>query len=194
MHQAKPGNHDPNRDQTHTDAWHVPVAVEEVGDGGLHVDLVADADERAGVARLAGLRDLPRFVASFDVRRWGADGLHVTGTVSATVGQSCVVTLEPLVNEIEEAVDLLFEPPPAPAPGAEATGPRHQFGEESLDDMEPLIGGRIDLGAIATEFLILGLDPYPRKPEAVFHPPQEVEPEEGPFAALADLRKAGDAS
>ena len=26
-----------------------------------------------------------------------------------------------------------------------------------------LVGGTVDLGAIATEFLILGLDPYPRK-------------------------------
>ncbi len=47
----------------------------------------------------------------------------------------------------------------------------------SDDDAEPLIGGVIDLGALATEFLILGLDPYPRKPGAVFQPPQEATPD-----------------
>src|SRR5271156_3377550 len=53
---------------------------------------------------------------------------------------------------------------------------------------EPLIGGVVDLGALATEFLILGLDPYPRKPGAVFELPQDVKPEPGPFAALAGLK------
>ena len=57
------------------------------------------------------------------------------------------------------------------------------------NDPEPLIGGVVDLGALATEFLILGLDPYPRKPGAVFEPPQDREPQGGPFAALAKLTK-----
>ena len=52
-----------------------------------------------------------------------------------------------------------------------------------------MIGGLVDLGALATEFLILGLDPYPRKPDAVFEPPQSLAAEEGPFAALAKLAK-----
>ena len=73
--------------------WSVPVAVEEVAETGRHFDLVADPDIRAATARLAGLRDLPRFEATFDVTRSGTDGLHVTGRVLATVGQSCVVTV-----------------------------------------------------------------------------------------------------
>ena len=38
------------------------------------------------------------------------------------------------------------------------------------------------------EFLILGLDPYPRKPGAVFQQPQDVKPDPSPFAALAGLK------
>src|SRR5215469_8922098 len=90
--------------------WHVPVAVEEVAETGQHFDLAADATVRAAVAKIAGLRDLPRFEASFDVVRRGYGGLHVTGSVSATVGQTCVVSLEPLANEVDESIDLLFEP------------------------------------------------------------------------------------
>ena len=60
------------------------------------------------------------------------------------------------------------------------------------NDPEPLIGGVVDLGALAIEFLILGLDPYPRKPGAVFEPPQDHKPEAGPFAALAKLAKGQD--
>jgi uncharacterized metal-binding protein YceD (DUF177 family) len=137
-----------------------------------------------------GLRDLPRLEAKFGVTRREAGRLHVTGVVSATVGQNCVVTLEPLANEVEETVDLLFVPrevPPSQAAEAEAK-PR----DVKWDDPEPLIGDVIDLGALATEFLILGLDPYPRKPDAVFEPLEESEPEAGPFAALAKLTKGQD--
>ena len=61
------------------------------------------------------------------------------------------------------------------------------FGNTAL--VAPLVGGVVDLGALATEFLILGLDPYPRKPGAVFEAPQEVKPDPGPFAALAGLKE-----
>src|SRR5437764_8646386 len=74
--------------------WHVRVAVENVAEGGERFDLVADQGVRAAIAKIAGLRELPRFEASFDVARRGSRGLHVTGSISATVGQNCVVTLE----------------------------------------------------------------------------------------------------
>ena len=60
----------------------------------------------------------------------------------------------------------------------------------SVGDPEPLIDGRVDLGAIATEFLMLGIDPYPRKPDAAFEPPAAADDDTAhPFAALAALRK-----
>jgi hypothetical protein len=167
--------------------WSVPLAVSDVPDTGRHVELVADEDTRAAVARLAGLAALPRLGASFDVTRQGRDGLHVLGRVSATVGQTCVVTLEPVTNEIDEAVDLVFAPAAAAPPGA-----GHDGGEVEVpaaDGPEPLVGGRIDLGAIATEFLILGIDPYPRRPDAVFRPPAAGDDSAHPFAALGALKR-----
>jgi len=178
--------------------WQVPVAIEGVAEAGQHFDLVADNDVRAAVAQLVGLRDLAKLQATFDVTRHGADGLHVSGRMSATVGQNCVVTLEPLVNEVEEDIDLLFAPPPPPvarkageykAGEDEAAEDGSERPQRSWSGPEPLIGGVVDLGALATEFLILGLDPYPRKPDAVFEAPQEVKPDPGPFAALAGLKE-----
>lgn len=168
--------------------WHVPVAVEEITETGQHFDLAADARVRAAVAKAAGLRELPRFEASFDVSRRGG-GLHVAGSISATVGQNCVVTLEPLANEVEETMDLTFEPPKKLAASTGNEGQQHGV---KWDDPEPLVGGIVDLGALATEFLILGLDPYPRKPGAVFEPPQDAKRDEGPFAALGRLAKHQD--
>ena len=168
--------------------WHVPVAVEDVDETGKRFGLVAGAEIRAEVARIAGLRDLPRLEADFEVMRHGSEGLRVAGLGSATVGQACVVTLEPLVNEIAEDVDLNFAPRPAAV--AEREDGETEVPQENWDNAEPLGDGLIDLGAIATEFLILGLDPYPRKAGAVFQPPQAATPDDGPFAALAALKKA----
>jgi len=170
--------------------WHVPVALEDVAATGQHFDLIADAGVRAAVARIARLRDVSRLEAKFDVARHGPDGLRVTGMVTATVGQNCVVTLEPLSSEIAEAVDLVFAPRPASMPQEEETGgTRPRARDVKWDDPEPIVDGVVDLGALATEFLMLGLDPYPRKPGAVFEPPPDLKPDPGPFAALAKLTK-----
>jgi len=168
--------------------WHVPLAVEHVPETGQHLDLLANDEARAAIVRMAGLRDLPRLEASFDVTRRGS-GLRVQGRVSATVGQTCVVTLEPLANEIEETIDLVFAPHSAVKHDGNGAGSEERDVAESWNEPEPLIGGTVDLGALATEFLILGLDPYPRKPGAVFQPPGEGSSDAGPFAALAKLKK-----
>lgn len=171
--------------------WSVPVTVDDVSEEtGRHFGLTADADTRAAVAKLASLRDLPRLQATFDVTRRGMEALHVVGRISATVGQNCVVTLEPLSNEVEENVDLVFAPP-SPMVQQQAVDDDDEGapkrGRRNLDGPEALIDGAVDLGALATEFLILGLDPYPRKDGAVFKPPEDVKPDPGPFAALAGL-------
>jgi uncharacterized metal-binding protein YceD (DUF177 family) len=161
-------------------AWSVPLAVSAVSEAGRHLHLVADAQTRAAVATLAGLVGLLRLEASFDVTRRGRSGLHVVGRVSATVIQTCVVTLEPLENEVDEDIDIAFSP-------AAASSFDEHVGEVEVpleDAPEPLIGGAID-----TEFLVLGLDPYPRKPDAVLELPPSGEEAANPFAALAGLKK-----
>jgi uncharacterized metal-binding protein YceD (DUF177 family) len=154
--------------------WSIPVTLHEVPATGCRFELRADEATRAAIAKSADLRALPRLEATFDVSRRDSEGLHVVGRVSATVGQVCVVTLDPIENEIEEMVDLIFVPGAAPA--ADDAAP------------EPLLDDTVDLGAVATEFLILGIDPYPRKPDAVFQAPPMEDQAERPFAALAKLR------
>jgi uncharacterized metal-binding protein YceD (DUF177 family) len=161
--------------------WSVPVSATEVPETGLHVELEADEVTRADLASLAGVRTLPRLIATFDVARRGA-GLSVSGHLSATVGQNCVVTLEPLENAVEEDIDLVFAEGDAGEARAAASG-----GDEE-PERETLVGGKIDLGAIASEFLMLGIDPYPRKPGAEFAAPKVDNDEVHLFAALAALK------
>jgi uncharacterized metal-binding protein YceD (DUF177 family) len=170
--------------------WSVPVTRAEIPEEGKHFELAADEATRAEIARLASLRSLPRLQATFNVARQGSDGLRVTGEISATVGQTCVVTLEPLDNKIREEVDLIFMPP-GPAIADADDGEDTEVVDPG--DSEPLIGDTIDLGVVATDFLMLGIDPYPRKPGAKFEPPAADEDEAAhPFAALAALKKGRD--
>ena len=171
--------------------WSIPVAIHDVPETGRSFSLKADERTRAAIAELAGLRTLPRLEASFDVVLHGRDGLHVTGRIAATVGQTCVVTLEPIESEVEENIDLVFAPAAAPL-FIEEDGTQVEV--TALEAPEPLIGGTVDLGVIATEFLILGTDPYPRKPGAVFEQAggknRAEESSGGPFAALKALKSA----
>ncbi len=168
--------------------WSKRIALAEVPEVGLHIAIEADAEVRAILARIATLRDLPRLEASFDLRRKGV-GIHIAGEVTAIVGQNCVLTLEPIDSNLHEVIDIVFAPGPAETLGdadGEAT-----FGIADAEPPEPLVGGFIDLGAIATEYFLLGIDPYPRKAGAVFEagaePPEQ--PPESPFAALSALQK-----
>ena len=165
-------------DNNNRTVWSVPVQLAEVPKAGLHVELEAPADVRIAIADLAGLRDVSDFRASFDVTP-RSTGLRVLGHVHGQVGQACVVTLEPVDGSVDEDVDLLFLPG-VPEPQAEG---------EPDNAPEPLVDGRIDLGAIAIEFLVLGIDPYPRKPGVAFDPPAVETNDVHPFAALAALKK-----
>jgi hypothetical protein len=167
--------------------WSRCIALADVPDEGLHVAFEADAAVRAALMRMASLRDLPRLQASFDLQRKGAAGLHVTGEVSAIVGQNCVVTLEPIEQNLSEAVELIFAPGPGESIG-DSDG-EASFGMTGAEPPEPLSGGTVDLGAIATEYFLLGIDPYPRKEGAVLEVTSAGEPVESPFSALAALRK-----
>ena len=166
--------------------WSVAVAVADVPETGLHIEIEAPAAARAELVTVAGLRDLPRLSAVFDLARRGA-GVRVTGQVNARVGQTCVVTLEPMENDVEEPVDLVFAPAPAEVANTRAETANKKASDE--EPPEPLVGGQLDLGAVAIEFLLLGIDPYPRKADAEFTPLKSDGSGTRPFAALEALKK-----
>lgn len=162
------------------------MAIHEIPECGRRFDLVADDRTRRAVAAALDLRALPRLEAVFEVSRHGRDGLRVAGQVCAQVEQTCVVTLEAVESEVNEPIDLVFVPAAVDVDGA-STQKRVAVDD---DAPEPLVGGAVDLGTIATEFLMLGLDPYPRKPGVVFEAPAPAgEASTHPFAALAALKK-----
>jgi uncharacterized metal-binding protein YceD (DUF177 family) len=166
--------------------WSFPVVVAKIPDGGSHVTFEADASQRDALAVVAGVRDVQMASATFDLAPPRGRGVHVTGRVKARIGQVCVVTLEPLDSEIDEEIEAIFAEPDSAA----AAKPKSDPGEEEPDPPELIVNGVIDLGKLAADMFFLGIDPYPRKPAAVFEADGAPEdPEDHPFAALKALKQ-----
>ena len=153
--------------------------------------------------RLAERLGIPA-VESLDteiVVRRAADGrsykLH--GSLSATVVQECVVTLEPVALPVQAEFDMVFAPPGRSSIAAtvEDDGGEVWIGALGEDPPEPLLQGRIEAGELVVEELALALDPYPRAPGAempaayrdVEGPVAGEEERRQPFAALESLVK-----
>jgi len=169
------------------------VAVDSVGEGGMNVKFAATPEECAELAQLddlVGLRDLS---VEAQLIRKGREGLIARGRVTAVVTQTCVVTLDAFDTAVDESFEIVFAPE-AEAQAAyekamaelEAATDKARLLAEQPDPPDPIIDGKIDLGALACEFLALGLDPHPRKPGVAFDGHREDDDDSAsPFAVLA---------
>ena len=172
-----------------------PAAVDRIGAALLQYEIEANAAERAALAERFGLLSLERFTAKIILRRLRKDLIRVRGRLTASLTQSCVVTLEPVAAEIAEDFELDFVE--GAGDRSADSGAELDLDVEAADGPEPLLGPEIDLGEVAAEQLGLAIDPYPRKPGAAI--PAEWVGEEtpapapaekvNPFAALEKLRK-----
>ncbi len=172
-------------------AFSRPLPVAEVPPEGLEIEIVASDAERAALARLNAIPAVSSLSAKLTARRWRGDGVEIQGELRADVRQICVTTLEAFDSTVVEPVEVRFAPPrkPASAPARSRRGaPEPEPIEDpfGVDPPDPLVDGVVDLGAVASEFLTLALDPYPRKPGAAFTTPAPAEGDEkiSPFARL----------
>ncbi|MCB1543711.1 MAG: DUF177 domain-containing protein [Rhodoblastus sp.] len=190
--------------QPEAPVWSAPLLVGEVPPQGADVALEADASVRDRLARQNGLVALSSAVAKLHAARRGREGLHVTGEVRARLTQTCVVSLEDFESEIIEPVDVEFEPARAKPVRDEGermsrrrrdARPPVEEDEEGMDDLDApdeIVDGKVDLGALAAEFLTLGIDPYPRKPGVAFEEPKAQGATISPFARLAERKEKPD--
>jgi hypothetical protein len=173
-----------------TDPWRAPVVVAQIPETGLAVEIDASPAQRKAMAEIAGLRDIAAAHASFELTFQRGGHVHVAGRLQARVGQICVVTLDPIENDIDEAIDLVFVPPEQVKQLSDLVDEVEDSDAEVPEPPELIENGVIDLGRLATDVLFLAIDPYPRKPGAVFEPRVAApDPEEHPFAALKALQR-----
>ena len=169
--------------------WSLVVTVAQIPDAGLHQELMANTAQLIALAALAGVRNIKNARAVLDVTPLAGGRVHVTGRVAAIVGQTCVVTLDPIDNVVDEEVDVTFAPRSQIPVTAKVVTKEEGEDADIPDPPEPIVNGTIDLGQLATEMLFLGIDPYPRAAGVVFESPKEaVDPDEHPFAVLKALK------
>ena len=171
-----------------------PFPVAELSGEPTLLSIAATTAECDVLAVDLGLSALSDFAIDFQIIKRPGDHVLVEGELRARMTQICVVTLDPFETSLVAPIRVEFASPEAVAAAVAARPPREPRPgdppEDQPDPPDPIIAGRVDLGLVATEFLALSLDPYPRKPGVAFSaPPAAEEPDESPFAALARLKR-----
>ncbi|MFK7839199.1 MAG: DUF177 domain-containing protein [Bdellovibrionales bacterium] len=181
--------------------WSHFFDADDVSDASVRMTITPDKDERKDLVRRLGILGVDMLKADLELtREQGGMVLHVKGHIHAVLKQACVVSLD----EIETRVNDVFEAWFADSEQAVALAKvKHDKqvkanGEtpiiDEAEDPEPIIEGKIDLGELVTQHLILLINPYPHKDGVEYEygddEPQKV-PEafkSNPFAALKDWK------
>ncbi|MGH7020563.1 MAG: YceD family protein [Brevundimonas sp.] len=158
-----------------------PLRLHHIG-AGVQRRLIPDADAVKRIARALDLQALDAFEVDINLVPT-VSGWRLDGRVLADAVQTCGLTLEPLPAHIDRkfSVQMVEASEREPDEDGEID---LELDDDSPDQIE---GGSLDLGQYAVEQLALSLDPFPRKPGAVFEQPKEPG-EISPFAVLRGLQ------
>ena len=122
--------------------WSFPVPLAEIPATGRRVELRADGATREARCQGGGVVALPRLEAVFDLAPLADDGVRVSGSVSATVEQNCVVTLETLLKKWRsKSISSWCSRVPCRRPRSRL-GNRRRWGRDDLPDVAPRPCGR----------------------------------------------------
>jgi len=171
------------------------VDLDRMGPGGTASEIAASDSERAALAKRFGFLDLPAFSARVTVDRRPGGQVVVEGRLRGRIVQACILTLDPVIQDLDEAFRIVFKQDLAEERDPESG---EALVNAQADAPEPLPGNLLDVGEIVAEQLSLAADPYPRKQgvklEDVLPKPRKDgrhgrhEQRRHPFAGLAALR------
>lgn len=163
-----------NKEPDIINEWSHFVDVDDLGESGIRVQIAPNAQQKTDLARRLDVAAVEDIAADMTVSPSKGGIIHVTGRFTAKIEQTCVVTLEPLHNVIEEEIDGWFSDQDQMVSFAKVKKDqqvRKAHAEVELldesEDPEQVINGRIDLGELVTQHLSLSIDPYPHKEGAV---------------------------
>lgn len=161
--------------------WSYPLAWPARTAAAANIHLVADEGARARISRFLDLPALARLEADIVVRPW-LDGMALSGRITGVATRVCGVTLDHFDETIDASLDIHVVPAGSPnAP--EPTGAEVVVDLESADPPDVADGPDVDVAGYVVEAVALALDPFPRKPGAVFEPPTDPT-NLSPFAVL----------
>lgn len=169
------------------------VLASEITTEAKEFSLTADAEDIAQITERLNLVSLQS--ASADIQTYynrDKKAIVVSGHVQAELAQTCVVTLEPVPEIIDEGFELLLVSPDQAA--------QFDADEVYLDpekpDYDSLEGDTVSLSEIVVQSLSMMMTQYPRKSDVALETEvsgnvevnKELEKKPNPFEALAKLR------
>jgi uncharacterized metal-binding protein YceD (DUF177 family) len=136
------------------------LKVDEIRDGATG-EIAVTEPELGSIAKMLDLVALDRLTFAYRLDRRGGGRLFLTGTLGASVTQTCVISLEPVEARLEVPVEMEFWPAElVPTAAKNAADPE---GTGLTDWPDVIRDGRIDLGPVIYETLATALDPYPKR-------------------------------
>jgi uncharacterized metal-binding protein YceD (DUF177 family) len=163
------------------------IRLDSMPTAGRDIDITVEREAREAIAAQLEVTAVDRLQVKLHAVKFRG-GIRVTGQLKALVVQPSVVSLEPVTEDIVEAVDRVFLPggekPFAGKADAEV------FVDLEGDDLpDHFEGNEADLSDLIIETLALSIDPYPRLAgESVGLAGDEDDEDDSPFAGLKVLK------
>lgn len=182
--------------------WSYPVIVEDVPAQGKDFSISPSETEKKGIAKRLNIVSLDDLKAKLFVSRSNGHVMQVSGKFEANLTQNCVVTLEPIKQEVSDEFEAWFADHNQAVSFKRAQHEALSKQEmvdlpilEEDEDPEQIEDGKIDLGELVTQYLSLAIDPYPHKEGVSYENkemPRKVQTKDtlrpNPFAALKNWR------
>jgi len=181
--------------------WSHIFNVDDLENKPLTLEIAPDQAHYDRLVRRLGVLSLKDVQAKLKIKRIaGSASIHIKGDLSACVTQECVISAEPVESVVNETFEAWYGDNDA---AISLTKKRQEKllekGHteiplvEEQDDPEPIINGAIDVGELVTQYLSLGITPYPRA-EGASHESMEQQSDDefsfkNPFAGLKDWKE-----
>ena len=148
--------------------WSYFLKADEITSEEKNVKVEATEAQRKNLASRLDVLSVENAQARFRIKRESRQHvIHVKGVVNATIQQNCAQTMAPVSQQVEDEFEAWFMDHESVISLDKIKRERHtkvhdnevQMPEEQ-DDPEMIVGGVIDLGELATQYLSLSLEPY----------------------------------
>lgn len=166
---------------------------DEVAPSGKSLKLAADADVLEKLATRFGVDEVANLTADILLTPLDKNCLLASGELRGQVRQPCSVSLEPVWTQINQKIEVEFQPA---AMAARFEEPEAEIDAEAPEAMQD---GEADIGEWLTQLFAMEIPAYPRAPDAEFdgygQSADEIAEEDkrpSPFAALAALKDNAD--
>ncbi len=182
--------------------WSHFIDSHDIGAKAVKVEILMPQASFDALCNRLDLHSIENLTATLRLKRNSVNKvIHVEGIIKADIHQKCVVTAEPVLENIHDKFEAWFSDAHDAVSFEKARRERMSRREredqpmlDEQDDPEPIIDNRIDLGELVVQHLSLALNPYPRKEGITY---EKIEEELGkapdgtydnPFAALKNWK------